>query len=242
MATSNSLPPPRPLSFEGNLAENWRWGIQQFRLYLSATRNDKKDEKVQCSILLTVAGEDAVEVLNTFTFTETEEDKIELLIAKFRGYCTPKKNITFERHVFNTRCQESDESIDTALYTTIYNDIQRYRVEKTCKLCEFGDLQDSQVRDGIVCGIKSAEGKTAARSSAGYVDPGYEDHELCNCPANGQTCHECQGRNHFARVCRSSGKPAHVVEESSDSEKEMYIVTVTKKKNSKNGWNQECRR
>ena len=76
MATSNSLPPPRPLSFEGNLAENWRRWIQQFRLYLSATGSDKKDEKVQCSILLTVAGEDAVEVFNTFTFTETEEDKI----------------------------------------------------------------------------------------------------------------------------------------------------------------------
>jgi hypothetical protein len=29
----------------------------------------------------------------------------------------------------------------------------------------------------------------------------------------------------------------HVVEESSDSETEMYIGTVTKKKNSKNEWN-----
>jgi hypothetical protein len=77
------------LSFEGNLAENWRRWIQQFRLYLSATGSDKKAEKVQCSIILTVAGEDAVEVFNTFT--ETEEDKIEPLIEKFRGYCTPKR-------------------------------------------------------------------------------------------------------------------------------------------------------
>ncbi|CAB4042844.1 Hypothetical predicted protein, partial [Paramuricea clavata] len=172
----------------------------QITVYLSATRSDKKDEKVQCSILLTVAGEDAVEVLNTFTFTETEEDKIEPLIAKFRGYCTPKQNITFERHVFNTRCQQSDESIDTALYTTIYNDIQRYRVEKTCKSYEFGDLQDSQVRDGIVCGIQSAEVKARLlRGPAQGISIGYEDHELRNCPANGQMCHECQGRNHFAR-------------------------------------------
>ena len=131
MATSNSPPPPRPLSFEGNLAENWRRWIQQFRLYLSATGSDKKAEKVQCSIILTVAGEDAVEVFNTFT--ETEEDKIEPLIEKFRSYCTPKKNITFERHVFNTRCQESDESIDS--YVTA--------LKKLAKSCEFGDLQDS---------------------------------------------------------------------------------------------------
>ena len=66
---------------------------------------------------------------------------------------------------------------------------------------------------------------------------GYDDHELRNCPANGQTCHKCQGINHFARVCRSSVKSVHVVEESSDSETEMYIGTVTKKKNSKNEWN-----
>jgi hypothetical protein len=65
----------------------------------------------------------------------------------------------------------------------------------------------------------------------------YDDHELRNCPANGQTCHKCQGRNHFAGVCRSSVKSVHVVEESSDSETEMYIGTVTKKKNSKNEWN-----
>ncbi|CAB4029473.1 Transposon Ty3-I Gag-Pol [Paramuricea clavata] len=115
-------------------------------------------------------------------------------------------------------------------YTTIYNDIQRYRVEKTCKSYEFGDLQDSQVRDGIVCGIQSAEVKARLlRGPAQGISIGYEDHELRNCPANGQMCHECQGRNHFARVCRSSGKPAHVVEESSDSEKEMYIVTVERR-------------
>ncbi len=93
MDTSNSLPPPRPLLFEGNLAENWHRWIQQFRLYLSATGSDTKDEKVQCSILLTIAGEDAVEVFNTFT--EAEEDKIEPLIAKLCGYCIPKKKWNF---------------------------------------------------------------------------------------------------------------------------------------------------
>ncbi len=60
---------------------------------------------------------------------------------------------------------------------------------------------------------------------------------ITNCTAALQTCHKCQGRNHLARVCCSSVKPVHVVEESSDSETEMYIGTVTKTKNSKNEWN-----
>ena len=215
---------------------------------------------------------DAVEVFNTFTFTETEEDKIEPLTAKFRGYCTPKKNITFERHVFNTRCQESDESIDS--YVTA--------LKKRAKSCEFGDLQDSLVRDRILCGIQSAEVKArllhnleltlekainicctsemsktqlrnldsvkesnihAFKSSSSQQNfesrntkkgkqrdrrkekpqtkcsrCGYDDHELRNCPANGINAKE--------KII----SPGYV-------ETEMYIGTVTKKKNSKNEWN-----
>jgi hypothetical protein len=174
-------------------------------------------------------------------------------------------------------------------------------LKKLAKSCEFGDLQDSLVRDRIVCGIQSAEVKArllrdpeltlekainicrkseisktqlrnldsvkesnihAFKSSSSQQNfesrntkkgkqrdrrkekpqtkcsrCGYDDHDLRICPANGQTCHKCQRRNHFARVCRSSVKPVHVVEESSDAETEMYIGTVTKKKNSKNEWN-----
>ena len=47
--------------------------------------------------------------------TEEETNKIEILIKKFERYCTLKKNVTFERHVFNTRNQGTSysESIDS---------------------------------------------------------------------------------------------------------------------------------
>ena len=66
----NQLPPPMPLSFVGNVAENWRLWIQQFRLYLNATGFDKKPAQVQCSTLLTVAGEEALEIFNTFDLSD----------------------------------------------------------------------------------------------------------------------------------------------------------------------------
>lgn len=94
----NQLPPPKSLTFEGNIAENWRRWIQWFRLYLNATGIDKKPEPVQCSTLLTAVGEEAVEVFNTVNVSSEEEDKIALLINKFEEYCTPKKNVTFEQH------------------------------------------------------------------------------------------------------------------------------------------------
>jgi hypothetical protein len=93
------------------------------------------------------AGEDAMEVYNTFVFAEGEENKIETLIKTFELYCTPKKNVTFERHVFNTRNQEPSESIDS--YVT--------ELRKLAKSCEFAQLHDSLIKDRIVCGIHSAE-------------------------------------------------------------------------------------
>ena len=72
----NQLPPPKPLSFVGNVAENWRRWIQQFRLYLIATGFDKKPAQVQCSTLLTVAGEEALEIFNTFGLTDEDMENI----------------------------------------------------------------------------------------------------------------------------------------------------------------------
>ena len=106
----NQLSPPKPLSFVGNVAENWRRWIHQFTLYLNATGFDKKPAQVQCSTeLLTVAGEEALESFNTFGFNDEDKLEINIVIKKYEEYCTPKKNVTYERHVFNTRVQGATE-------------------------------------------------------------------------------------------------------------------------------------
>ena len=86
----NRLPPPKPLTFKGNVAENWRQWLQQFRLYLNATGFHKKPQQHQCSTLLTVAGVEALEIFNTFRLSE-EWVKIEVVISKFEEYFTPKR-------------------------------------------------------------------------------------------------------------------------------------------------------
>ncbi|KAK3734026.1 hypothetical protein QZH41_017539 [Actinostola sp. cb2023] len=80
---------------------------------MNATGRDRKDEKIQYSTFLTIAGEDALEIYNTFTFEEAEANKVKPLIKKFEAYCNPRENVTYERHKFNTRCQEPDEKIDS---------------------------------------------------------------------------------------------------------------------------------
>ena len=76
----NQLPPPNPLSFVGNVAENWRRWIQQFRLYLKATSFDKTPAEMQCSTLLTVAGEEALEIFNTFGLSDEYKVKTDVVI------------------------------------------------------------------------------------------------------------------------------------------------------------------
>lgn len=145
------LQPPSALSFEGNLAENWKLWEQKFELFLVASGFCKKAEDVQCATFLHVAGEEAVKVYNTFVFTPDESNKLAEFKKKFKDYCEPRKNLPYIRHLFFTRAQGQAENID-AYVTDLKN---------KAKDCEFGDLHDSLIRDRIVCGV--SEDQTRAR-------------------------------------------------------------------------------
>ena len=74
-----------------------------------------------------------------------EQYKIRVLLERFESYCKPKRNITVERYKFNTRVQAAKETIDQYVTTLrlIAND------------CEFKQLEDELIRDGIVCGTNT---------------------------------------------------------------------------------------
>ena len=137
---------PSPLSFEGNVAENWRRFKQKFEIYLVASGYAGKSKKEKTCILLNLAGEQAIEISNTFTYIEEEnKDDIEVVVNKFKEHCNPKRNVTYERHVFNTRCQGSTERIDAF--------VTELRLQ--ANNCEFGTLREELIRDRIVVGIRS---------------------------------------------------------------------------------------
>ncbi|KAI2666787.1 Retrovirus-related Pol polyprotein from transposon 17.6 [Labeo rohita] len=142
--TMDQLKPPNSLDFEGNLAENWRTWIQKFDLYLIATGIAEKSDKVKCATFLHVAGDDAIKVFNTMDFDDDVDD-FEVLKEKFREYCEPRKNISYLRHMFFTRAQGPNETID-AYVTDLKN---------KAKDCEFGRLNDDLIKDRIVCGVNN---------------------------------------------------------------------------------------
>lgn len=137
---------PSALNLNGNVAKNWRRFKQQFEIYMKASGLFKTSKKEQSCILLNLARQDAVEVFNTFQFTKEESNEDpKVLLEKFEAYCSPQKNVTYERHVFNTINQGATETIDA--YVT------DLRVK--AKNCEFGSLTDELIKDRFVCGIRT---------------------------------------------------------------------------------------
>ena len=86
--------------------------MQALELYLMAIAADSKSDKQRIAIFLTVAGEEALQIYNTFTFTDEEKDKYDSVRAKFEVYCKPKINETHKRFVFRMRMQKTDELFD----------------------------------------------------------------------------------------------------------------------------------
>ncbi|KAK3087333.1 hypothetical protein FSP39_004790 [Pinctada imbricata] len=143
---AEKLTPPSELDLKGNLKENWRRFEQRFQIFLTASKINKESDEVKANTFLHIVGPDAVEIYNTFTWdAEGDEKKLDKIIQKFAGYCNPKKNITYERHIFNTRNQGTSENIDA--YVT--------ELRILAKSCEFGELQDSLIKDRIVCGVRN---------------------------------------------------------------------------------------
>lgn len=139
----NSIRSPDELKLTGNINENWKAFKQSFELYALAIGLDG-NERRKIALLLTVAGRGALDVYNTFVFTEEEKDKYDAVIAKFELYCTPRKNETYERYVFRNRLQKESESIEQ--YVT--------DLRLKSQSCNFGTLCDSMIRDQIVIGVQ----------------------------------------------------------------------------------------
>ena len=139
MAMQLGLPPPEPLNLSGgNISANWKKFKQKYTNYEIVTGISSKDSSTRVATLLTVIGNDAIDVFNTPTWDEEGDDKkIEKVLLKFEEHCELKKNISYERYKFFSRAQESSESVDQ--YVTI--------LRKLCETCEFGTLKNSLIKD-----------------------------------------------------------------------------------------------
>ena len=137
----DALKQPEPLSFTGNVDQNWKSFIQRFELYLTAINVDRKGDTQKIALLLTCAGAQAIDVYNTLDIDEN--DKYEDIKTKLEGFCAPKKNEIYKRFVFRNTKQEEGEQFDSFLT----------KLKLRSKSCNYGELRDSMIRVQIVYGI-----------------------------------------------------------------------------------------
>ena len=97
---AESIRQPDELILCGNMAEVWRKFKQEFELYMLAAGHDGKPSKQKIALLLHVARKQAIEVYNTFAFSEEEEGEYESVIGEnLTRIAIPRKtrhmNVTF---------------------------------------------------------------------------------------------------------------------------------------------------
>ena len=110
---------------------------------------DGASDMRKISLFLNVAGAEAQRIFGTFTFVGETEDpkKYADVINKFTNFCMPKKNLVYERDVFNICVQKEGQNVDS--YVT--------ELRHKAQTCDYGELKDSLIRDRIVVGINSTQ-------------------------------------------------------------------------------------
>ncbi|KAG5872054.1 hypothetical protein JTB14_021846 [Gonioctena quinquepunctata] len=142
--------PPKPLTFEGNLAENWILWKQQFNLSIKASSKDGTDlkEDINVAFFLSAIGEESLRVFNSLKLNSETINLVHLL-KEFENYCKPRANIVYERFVFRNIIQKEGQAFDCYL-TELKNSIPK---------CVFGDQASSIMRYQVIFGIRDLHAK-----------------------------------------------------------------------------------
>lgn len=137
-----SFKPPTVLIFDQNVSKNFEKFLQAFNIYLEASELTKESDERKIAIFLNVAGEEAIDIFNTFKLSNEEKKNYKKVIDEFQEYCKPRCNETYERFKFFSRNKHIDESYDSFIKD----------LKLLAKQCNFESQEESLIRDRLVLG------------------------------------------------------------------------------------------
>ena len=104
-------------------------------MYLTATRKDRKNDKVKNSVLLTCAGQQDREIYETFSFNNPgHEMNFVSVLEKFFEYCYQRKNIIILRKFLHINMAQ------------LFHDF-RTELRKLSSECQIKTLHDPLIKD-----------------------------------------------------------------------------------------------
>lgn len=122
---------------------NWCAYCERLEMYFVA---NKIEDTIKLATLISVIGEEPYELLSTLASPKKPSElKYSEAVLLMKNHLQPKPSILAERYRFRQRRQSDGESV--ADYVA--------ELKKMSKSCEFGATLEENLRDQLVCGIKS---------------------------------------------------------------------------------------
>lgn len=140
MAELAGLPSPRMDWNAADLLQALKKFKATCQLYFSGPLKEKSEEE-QISYLLIWTGDEGIELVSTWSLTETEQSKLDTYWAKFEEFVAPKSNFRLARYKFRTLKQEKGESVDSF--------IKKVRI--LAKECKYTNI-DEHIIDALIFG------------------------------------------------------------------------------------------
>lgn len=135
--------PPNGLVLNEHALNNFRSFEQKFQIFLTASGNGSAEENKKVAMFLNCIGDEALDIYNSFNL-DTSKVTLKEVLKAFEDYIKPRMNVVVERHKFFTTTQKEGESFDN-----FFNCLR-----KLAKNCEFGEQENSLIRDRIIIAIK----------------------------------------------------------------------------------------
>ena len=142
MAATYQVSPPETFNFSH--PEEWTRWIRRFEHFRKVLGLEEKPEEAQVKTLIYFMGDEADEILHSFSMAEEDKKRFGLVRAKLESHFVKRRNIIYECAKFNMRRHDEGEPVDvfiTALYTLAEH-------------CGYGDLHDEMLRDRIVVELR----------------------------------------------------------------------------------------
>ena len=137
-----NFPLPNAMNGKGDVAANWEFFSQQWSDYEIATGLNGKAENIHLATLRSVMGRDCLQTLLNLQLSEGDQSKVDKCLEALEEYYKPKRNVVYERYVFNSCIQEAEENVNSFVA----------RLRKLAVPCAFGTLTDELIRDRLVIG------------------------------------------------------------------------------------------